>query len=91
MLCFLSVPRAVAYLPYVGDAAGQAKIVLTRVDVSDSVQVDTWIADTIRDFGRLDGCANVAGIAGGDGETTSATIVRHHPLSSQSSQPIAIC
>ncbi|KAH6972762.1 putative short chain dehydrogenase/ reductase [Ilyonectria sp. MPI-CAGE-AT-0026] len=56
------------------DAVGQAKIVLTRVDVSDSAQVDTWIADTIRDFGRLDGCANVAGIAGGDGETTSATI-----------------
>lgn len=46
-----------------------------RVDVSKSDQVDEWINATIREFGHLDGAANVAGIAGGNGETTCATIV----------------
>ncbi|VUC26557.1 unnamed protein product [Clonostachys rosea] len=56
------------------DSAGKAKIVLSRVDVSDPAQVEKWVDDTVREFGRLDGAANVAGIAGGDGETTCATI-----------------
>ncbi|KAJ6011556.1 short chain dehydrogenase/ reductase [Penicillium sp. IBT 35674x] len=55
-------------------ATYNTKVVLTRVDASKSDQIEDWIAATIRDFGRLDGAANVAGIAEGDGETTCATI-----------------
>jgi NAD(P)-dependent dehydrogenase (short-subunit alcohol dehydrogenase family) len=57
-----------------GEASG-AEIVCTKVDVSKSDQVDKWIEDTVRVFGRLDGAANVAGIAAGDGDTTCQTIV----------------
>lgn len=57
-----------------GEASG-AQIECTRVDVSNPDQVDKWIADTISVFGRLDGAANVAGIAAGDGDTTCQTIV----------------
>ncbi|KAH8901196.1 putative short chain dehydrogenase/ reductase [Thozetella sp. PMI_491] len=53
---------------------GNPKITITKVDVSNFQQVDTWIAETIEEFGHLDGAANVAGIAGGDGDTTCATI-----------------
>jgi NAD(P)-dependent dehydrogenase (short-subunit alcohol dehydrogenase family) len=57
-----------------GEAFG-AEIVCTKVDVSKSDQVEKWIEDTVRVFGRLDGAANVAGVAAGDGETTCQTIV----------------
>jgi NAD(P)-dependent dehydrogenase (short-subunit alcohol dehydrogenase family) len=52
-----------------------AKVIITKVDASQSDQIEDWIGATVREFGRLDGAANVAGIAGGDGETTCATIV----------------
>lgn len=48
------------------------------MDVSKDEEVKTWIDDSVRTFGRLDGCANVAGIAGGDGNTTTATIARYN-------------
>ncbi|KAF3760250.1 NAD(P)-binding protein [Cryphonectria parasitica EP155] len=35
-----------------------------RVDVSQRVEVDAWIAGILQTFGRLDGAANVAGIIG---------------------------
>ncbi|KAJ9132417.1 putative Short chain dehydrogenase/reductase family oxidoreductase [Pleurostoma richardsiae] len=54
--------------------AGSTKVVITRVDVSQADQVTAWVLDTVREFGRLDGAANVAGIAGGDGDTTCQTI-----------------
>ncbi|POR38191.1 Short chain dehydrogenase/reductase family oxidoreductase, putative [Tolypocladium paradoxum] len=53
---------------------GNLKITLTKVDVSDSKRVEDWVTAVVKDFGRLDGAANVAGIAGGEGETTCATI-----------------
>jgi NAD(P)-dependent dehydrogenase (short-subunit alcohol dehydrogenase family) len=34
----------------------------TGVDVSKSDQVDSWIAATVKKFGKLDGAANIAGI-----------------------------
>ncbi|KAF2496318.1 NAD(P)-binding protein [Lophium mytilinum] len=41
------------------------KVHTRKVDVRDCAQVDSWIADSVRDFGRpLDGAANLAGIAG---------------------------
>ena len=58
-----------------GAKAGDAKVVTTRVDVSQSHEIEEWVQATVKEFGRLDGAANVAGLAGGDGETTCATIV----------------
>jgi NAD(P)-dependent dehydrogenase (short-subunit alcohol dehydrogenase family) len=39
-------------------------IITTVVDIRDSDQVDRWIAKTVKNFGRLDGAANVAGVIG---------------------------
>ncbi|KAK5361704.1 hypothetical protein LTR20_009284 [Exophiala xenobiotica] len=47
-----------------------ARITTTKVDVSNAQQVDSWVIDTVSLFGKLDGAANIAGIAGGDGQTT---------------------
>ncbi|KAI1859606.1 uncharacterized protein JN550_011914 [Neoarthrinium moseri] len=55
-------------------SAGTPVISVTKVDVSDAAQVEEWIQTTVKHFGRLDGAANVAGIAGGTGETTCETI-----------------
>ncbi|KAF4334387.1 short chain dehydrogenase reductase family oxidoreductase [Fusarium beomiforme] len=54
--------------------AGLNEVKLSRVDVSDPTQVEDWIKEVIDHFGRLDGSANVAGIAGGNGDTTCETI-----------------
>lgn len=56
-------------------AAG-AQVVATKVDVRDRAQVDAWINDSVYHFGRLDGAANVAGVAGGNGDTVIETIVQ---------------
>jgi len=37
---------------------------VTKVDVSKRDQVDAWIEETVKEHGRLDGAANVAGIIG---------------------------
>lgn len=42
--------------------------------------VDSWIAETVRDHGRLDGAANVAGVAGGDGEVTEDIVSKSRNL-----------
>lgn len=39
-------------------------IMATQVDVSNVDQVNAWIAATVAKFGRLDGCANMAGAIG---------------------------
>jgi NAD(P)-dependent dehydrogenase (short-subunit alcohol dehydrogenase family) len=54
----------------------KVKIKTSKLDVSNDAQVAIWVADTVKEFGKLDGAANVAGIAGGDGDTTVQTIVR---------------
>ena len=48
----------------------KAEITTTRVDVSKADQVDNWITAAAKKFGKLDGAANVAGIALGKGEIT---------------------
>ncbi|OQU94452.1 hypothetical protein CLAIMM_00807 [Cladophialophora immunda] len=48
----------------------RTKITLKKVDVSHVEQVNSWIQETVAVFGKLDGAANIAGIAGGAGETT---------------------
>ncbi|KAH7362920.1 3-oxoacyl-reductase [Plectosphaerella cucumerina] len=45
-------------------AEQQSRHSITRVDVSDRAQVDSWIEGIVAQFGRLDGAANVAGIIG---------------------------
>lgn len=44
-------------------------VLITRVDVSSSAQVNAWIAATVDKFGRLDGAANMA-----------AAIEKHHGI-----------
>ncbi|KAK7905444.1 hypothetical protein LTR67_000166 [Exophiala xenobiotica] len=51
------------------------KVTLKRVDVADAEEVDSWINDIIRDHGRLDGAANVAGMASGEGQVTEAIVL----------------
>jgi NAD(P)-dependent dehydrogenase (short-subunit alcohol dehydrogenase family) len=48
-----------------GDAVG------TRVDVSKDSEVDQWINDTVKHFGKLDGAANIAGVEGKHGVFTN--------------------
>lgn len=38
--------------------------IITKVDISNRVEVDSWIDLVVNTFGRLDGAANVAGIIG---------------------------
>lgn len=57
-------------LPILGDSSSSAKIIINKVDVSNTVQVEEWIKSAVAAFGQLDGCANVAGIALGEGEIT---------------------
>ncbi|KAJ5982938.1 short chain dehydrogenase/ reductase [Penicillium waksmanii] len=52
----------------------KTRTISQKVDVSRYDQVEQWIQYTIDEFGRLDGAANVAGIAGGSGNTTCATM-----------------
>ncbi|KIX96154.1 uncharacterized protein Z520_07932 [Fonsecaea multimorphosa CBS 102226] len=51
------------------------KVTGRRVDVADSDQVDAWIADTVKEFGRLDGAANIAGVETKPGGKIFANIV----------------
>lgn len=43
-------------------SGGQA--IATMVDVRKRDQVDAWYAETVKHYGRLDGCANIAGVIG---------------------------
>lgn len=51
------------------------EVVGTKVDVSSSEQVDSWIASIVERFGRLDGAANVAGVGSLPGGSNLADIV----------------
>jgi NAD(P)-dependent dehydrogenase (short-subunit alcohol dehydrogenase family) len=46
------------------------RVTLKRVDVAKFDEVETWINEAVQDHGRLDGAANVAGMAGGEGQMT---------------------
>lgn len=45
-------------------ASGPAPHKVTRLDVTNRLEVDAWIEGIVSTFGRLDGAANVAGIIG---------------------------
>ncbi|KAL5591182.1 hypothetical protein FOVSG1_010071 [Fusarium oxysporum f. sp. vasinfectum] len=53
---------------------GLEDILITTLDVSKPADVDAWIEEVYQKFGRLDGAANVAGVAGGTGEKTIESI-----------------
>lgn len=40
------------------------RVMATVVDVSNPTQVKDWIEQTVKDFGKLDGAANIAGTGG---------------------------
>jgi NAD(P)-dependent dehydrogenase (short-subunit alcohol dehydrogenase family) len=47
------------------------------VDVRDDEEVKSWISEAVAEFGKLDGAANVAGVAAApDGGSTVETMVR---------------
>ena len=39
------------------------KVLTSKIDVSQAASVNSWIDEIISEFGRLDGAANVAGVA----------------------------
>ncbi|KAF2179301.1 NAD(P)-binding protein [Zopfia rhizophila CBS 207.26] len=59
-----------------GKRIGSAIITHTTVDVRNREGIQKWIEDSFHVFGKLDGAANVAGVAGGNGDTTIETIVQ---------------
>ncbi|KAG7051944.1 hypothetical protein JMJ77_0002555 [Colletotrichum scovillei] len=53
-----------------------AKVLASKVDVRQDHEVKSWIQESFAKFGRLDGAANVAGVAGGTGSTIIETIAQ---------------
>ncbi|KAL8737893.1 MAG: hypothetical protein Q9181_001265 [Wetmoreana brouardii] len=49
-------------------ATPNAKILTKTVNVASSQEVSAWIQETVSQFGKLDGAANLAGIAGKAGD-----------------------
>ena len=43
---------------------GEERLMRTKVDVTDRIAVDLWIASAVEKFGKLDGAANCAGVIG---------------------------
>ncbi|KAI9698168.1 MAG: hypothetical protein M1836_004170 [Candelina mexicana] len=41
-----------------------SKFLATQVDVRSSSSIKEWLSNTIKEFGKLDGCANLAGVIG---------------------------
>lgn len=39
-----------------------AEVIASKVDVRNYHDVESWISETIKHFGRLDGAANIAGV-----------------------------
>ncbi|KEF57233.1 uncharacterized protein A1O9_07423 [Exophiala aquamarina CBS 119918] len=54
----------------------QTKVTCKRLDVAKVEDVDSWINEVVHDHGRLDGAANIAGIAGGEGQVTEDIVQR---------------
>jgi NAD(P)-dependent dehydrogenase (short-subunit alcohol dehydrogenase family) len=45
-------------------AKSGGQVIATVVDVRKRDQVEAWYAATVKHYGRLDGCANIAGVIG---------------------------
>ncbi|KAL8868927.1 MAG: hypothetical protein Q9174_004660, partial [Haloplaca sp. 1 TL-2023] len=55
-------------------ATPKAKIHTKVVNVASAKEVETWITETTSHFGRLDGAANLAGIAGKETSTNHGAL-----------------
>ncbi|KAL8754156.1 MAG: hypothetical protein Q9199_004544 [Rusavskia elegans] len=53
-------------------ATPDAKVLTKIVNVTSSQQVDAWVQETVSQFGKIDGAANLAGITG---KSTNSTFV----------------
>ncbi|KAM5342146.1 hypothetical protein ACJ41O_015177 [Fusarium nematophilum] len=49
---------------YMNSKTPKVQFSVTQVDVSNKVQVESWIAGIKAQYGRLDGAANIAGVIG---------------------------
>jgi NAD(P)-dependent dehydrogenase (short-subunit alcohol dehydrogenase family) len=65
-----------------GSSKYKTEITIMKVDVSKADQVDSWVEAAAKNFGRLDGAANVAGIALGQGEATENIVRVDTPIDS---------
>ncbi|PVH84862.1 putative short chain dehydrogenase/ reductase [Cadophora sp. DSE1049] len=54
----------------------KTKVLIRTVDIAKSDQVDSWIEDAVKEFSKLDGAANVAGLSMRHPDTTSANIIQ---------------
>lgn len=48
----------------ISSSSSSSKFIATQVDVRSSSEIKDWLSSTIKEFGRLDGCANLAGVIG---------------------------
>ncbi|KAK5047272.1 hypothetical protein LTR84_006794 [Exophiala bonariae] len=53
-----------------GSIQAVVKVTVKKVDVAKIEEVNSWINEVMQDHGKLDGAANVAGLAGGSGQET---------------------
>lgn len=56
-----ALEEAVQQITSISPHASKENIITTIADVRSSSEVDTWIANTLKKFGRLDGATNFAG------------------------------
>jgi NAD(P)-dependent dehydrogenase (short-subunit alcohol dehydrogenase family) len=54
------------------ETTGNMHVIATKVDVRDTSSVSGWIEQTVKEFGQLDGAANVAGVYKGFDDKTVA-------------------
>ena len=47
-------------------SSGTGSIITVKTDVRSQSQVEAWIAETMKSFGRIDFCANLAAVVGKD-------------------------
>jgi len=57
------------------DINSSTQVLTTKLDVSQAASVNSWIDEIISKFGRLDGAANVAGVAQAVGTRKTPTIL----------------
>ncbi|KAL9109041.1 MAG: hypothetical protein Q9227_006281 [Pyrenula ochraceoflavens] len=59
-----SLDAATAFFNHGNTVNTDNRVMLSRVDISDRKQVDTWIEETVKRFGKLSGAVNAAGVIG---------------------------
>lgn len=65
-LCDIQEDQLLAVVEEINGIESKEVVIGTVVDIRDRSQVENWVDKTVRQFGRLDGAANVAGVTGED-------------------------